>query len=86
MKLLGQLEQVPLKIRAKKDQEKILSAFDDEEMESFIIDLRPFIQKNPFCINAGARCSGDPHCSHYLFGFTCESCTVVCSILRSAFD
>ncbi|GMH42780.1 hypothetical protein BSKO_10699 [Bryopsis sp. KO-2023] len=57
LSVLERLEQVPLKIRAKEDQERILSSFTAEEMETFIIDLRPFIQKHPFCINANASLS-----------------------------
>ncbi|GMH33746.1 hypothetical protein BSKO_01580 [Bryopsis sp. KO-2023] len=52
--LLARLEQVPLKIRAKEDQEPILGSFTMDEMEQYYVDLRPFMQRQPFLIQSNA--------------------------------
>lgn len=54
LELLGKLEQVPLKIRAKEDQEPILNSFTADELEDYFVDLRPFMQRHPFLIHADA--------------------------------
>lgn len=55
MALLSRLEQVPLRIRVKEDQEPILNSFSHEELEELYLDLRPFMQKHPFLIHSNAR-------------------------------
>ena len=49
------LEQVPLKIRAKADQEPILNSLSKTDLEECYMDLRPFMQRHPFCIHSNAR-------------------------------
>jgi len=52
---LSKLEQVPLKLRANVDQEPILSSLTEEDLNDKYIDLRPFMQRHPFCIHSSAR-------------------------------
>lgn len=52
--LLEKLEQVPLKIRAKEDQDAILQSLSADDLEDVHLDLRPFMQRHPFCIQENA--------------------------------
>eukprot|EP00210_Caulerpa_lentillifera_P000973 g938.t1 len=52
LELLQRLEQVPLKIRAKADQEPILNSLTESDLEDCYMDLRPFMQRHPFCIHS----------------------------------
>ena len=56
MSLLEKLEQRPLKIRCKEDQEIIIRSLSGPELE-MLIDLRPFMQRNPFIVHADASLS-----------------------------
>lgn len=53
--LLQKLEQVPLKLRANVDQEPILNSLSAYDMDECYLDLRPFMQRHPFCIHSNAR-------------------------------
>lgn len=54
--LLERLEQRPLKVRPKEDYERIVRSLTEEELES-MMDLRPFMQRNPFVVQADANLS-----------------------------
>ncbi|DBB10920.1 TPA: hypothetical protein ACH3X3_007381 [Trebouxia sp. C0006] len=54
--LLERLEQRPLKVRPKEDYERIVCSLTEEELES-MMDLRPFMQRNPFVVQADANLS-----------------------------
>ena len=56
LNLLERLEQRPLKVRPKEDYERIVSGLSNAELES-MIDLRPFMQRNPFVVQADANLS-----------------------------
>ncbi|KAL3138646.1 hypothetical protein ABBQ32_006406 [Trebouxia sp. C0010 RCD-2024] len=56
IELLDKLEQFPLKIRAKEEQESILRGLTDDERHMYI-DLRPFMQRTPFLVHANASLS-----------------------------
>ncbi|DBA70944.1 TPA: hypothetical protein ACH3X2_011387 [Trebouxia sp. C0005] len=56
IELLDKLEQFPLKIRVKEEQESILRDLTDEERQMYI-DLRPFMQRTPFLVHANASLS-----------------------------
>lgn len=56
MTLLERLEQRPLKVRAKDDQDAILRALAEEDLE-LLVDVRPFMQRNPFIVHADASLS-----------------------------
>ena len=56
LNLLERLEQRPLKVRPKEDYERIVCGLSNAELES-MIDLRPFMQRNPFVIQADANLS-----------------------------
>ena len=49
--LLEALEQVPLKVRLE-EQEGILGALTPEELAGCALDLRPFMQRTPFVLQA----------------------------------
>lgn len=49
--LLEALEQVPLKVRLE-EQEGILGALTPEELATCALDLRPFMQRTPFVLQA----------------------------------
>lgn len=55
LSLLSRLEQVPLKVQPKEDQEPILNSFTSDELEDYYMDLRPFMQRHPFLIHSTAR-------------------------------
>eukprot|EP01025_Chloroclados_australasicus_P012437 TRINITY_DN1572_c0_g1_i2.p1 TRINITY_DN1572_c0_g1~~TRINITY_DN1572_c0_g1_i2.p1 ORF type:complete len:958 (-),score=133.08 TRINITY_DN1572_c0_g1_i2:534-3407(-) len=57
LKLLDELEQIPIKIRSKEDQDGILAGLREKELEECYIDLRPFMQKHPYVIHADASLS-----------------------------
>ena len=54
--LLERLEQRPLKVRPKEDYERIVRGLSESELES-LMDLRPFMQRNPFVVQADANLS-----------------------------
>ncbi|KAK9816592.1 hypothetical protein WJX72_002361 [[Myrmecia] bisecta] len=54
--LLEKLEDRPLKLRPKDDQERIIRGLESLELE-FLVDLRPFMQRNPFVVHADASLS-----------------------------
>ena len=54
--LLERLEQRPLKLRAKDDQEAILRSLGEEELDR-LVDIRSFMQRNPFMVHADASLS-----------------------------
>ena len=54
--LLERLEQRPLKVRPKEDYERIVRGLSAAELDS-MIDLRPFMQRNPFVVQADANLS-----------------------------
>ena len=56
MRLLEKLENRPLKIRSKADQERIVRGLAGPELE-MLVDLRPFMQRNPFVVHADASLS-----------------------------
>ena len=56
LKLLEKLEQRPLKLRPKDDQEPIIRSLGPAQMEQ-MLDLRPFMQRNPFVVHADASLS-----------------------------
>lgn len=56
MQLLEKLENRPLKVRCKEDQEKIIRSLSGPELE-MLVDLRPFMQRNPFIVHADASLS-----------------------------
>ena len=56
MNLLERLEQRPLKVRPKEDYERIVRGLSAADLES-MIDLRPFMQRNPFVVQADANLS-----------------------------
>ncbi|CAD7694881.1 unnamed protein product [Ostreobium quekettii] len=53
LELQDQLDAYPMRLSAKADQEKILSAVPAEVMER-VLDLRPFMQRQPFFVNSTA--------------------------------
>jgi len=56
LKLLEKLEQRPLKLRPKDDQEPIIRGLSPAQLEQ-LMDLRPFMQRNPFVVHADASLS-----------------------------
>ena len=56
LKLLQKLEQRPLKLRPKDDQEPIIRSLGPQQLEQ-MLDLRPFMQRNPFVVHADASLS-----------------------------
>ena len=56
LKLLEKLEQRPLKLRPKDDQEPIIRSLGPQQLEQ-MLDLRPFMQRNPFVVHADASLS-----------------------------
>ena len=56
LNLLERLEQRPLKVRPKEDYERIVRGLSAAELDS-MIDLRPFMQRNPFVVQADANLS-----------------------------
>lgn len=56
MRLLQQLENRPLKIRCKEDQEKIIRSLSGAELE-LLVDIRPFMQRDPFVVQSDASLS-----------------------------
>jgi len=56
LNLLERLEQRPLKVRPKEDYERIVRGLSETELES-MMDLRPFMQRNPFVVQADANLS-----------------------------
>ena len=52
--LLEALEQVPLKVRLE-EQEGILGALTPEDLATCALDLRPFMQRTPFVLQARHR-------------------------------
>ena len=56
MRLLGLLENRPLKIRCKSDQEQIIRGLSGHDLD-MLVDLRPFMQRNPFIVHADASLS-----------------------------
>lgn len=56
MRLLEKLENRPLKIRCKEDQEKIIRILAGSEME-LLVDMRPFMQRDPFIVQSDASLS-----------------------------
>lgn len=57
LEMLDALEQVPLKVNVKTEEDEILNAFTEDELEKYYLDLRPFIQQHPFCIHENASLS-----------------------------
>ena len=55
-RLLERLEQRPLKLRPKEDVERIIRGLSAAE-EDLLMDLRPFMQRNPFVVQADASLS-----------------------------
>lgn len=56
MKLLEKLEQRPIKLRPKDDQEPIIRSLPAAQLD-MMMDLRPFMQRNPFVVHADASLS-----------------------------
>lgn len=56
MRLLEKLENRPLKIRCKEDQETIIRSLSGSELE-LLVDLRPFMQRDPFIVPSDASLS-----------------------------
>ena len=56
LNLLERLEQRPLKVRPKEDYERVVRGLSQAELES-MMDLRPFMQRNPFVVQADANLS-----------------------------
>ena len=56
MRLLGLLENRPLKVRCKSDQEQIIRGLSGRDLD-MLVDLRPFMQRNPFIVHADASLS-----------------------------
>lgn len=56
MHLLEQLEQRPIKVRTKDDQERIIRSLTPAEQD-MMLDLRPFMQRSPFVVHADANLS-----------------------------
>lgn len=56
MRLLEKLENRPLKIRCKEDQETIIRSLSGSELE-LLVDLRPFMQRDPFIVQSDASLS-----------------------------
>ena len=50
------MEQRPLKLRPKEDAERVFSGLSPDE-EGMLMDLRPFMQRNPFVVQADASLS-----------------------------
>lgn len=55
-RLLERLEQRPLKLRPKEDVERVIRGLSAAE-EDLLMDLRPFMQRNPFVVQADASLS-----------------------------
>ena len=56
MRLLEKLENRPLKIRCKEDQETIIRSLSGSELD-LLVDLRPFMQRDPFIVQSDASLS-----------------------------
>ena len=56
MRVLEKLENRPLKIRCKEDQETIIRSLSGLELE-LLVDLRPFMQRDPFIVPSDASLS-----------------------------
>jgi hypothetical protein len=56
LRLLERLEQRPLKLRPKEDDERVMCGLADAELD-MLLDLRPFMQRNPFVVQADASLS-----------------------------
>lgn len=56
LQLLERLEQRPLKVRPKEDYERIVRGLSTADLEC-MLDLRPFMQRNPFVVQADANLS-----------------------------
>lgn len=56
MRLLEKLENRPLKIRCKEDQEKIVRSLAGSELD-LLVDIRPFMQRDPFIVQSDASLS-----------------------------
>ena len=56
MRLLEKLENRPLKIRCKEDQETIIRTLSGSELE-LLVDVRPFMQRDPFIVQSDASLS-----------------------------
>ncbi|CAK0770655.1 hypothetical protein CVIRNUC_003789 [Coccomyxa viridis] len=56
LRLLEKLDQRPLKLRTKDDQEPIVRGLGPAQLEQ-MLDLRPFMQRNPFVVAADASLS-----------------------------
>ena len=54
--LLEKLEQRPLKLRPKDEQERVIRSLSAADME-MLVDLRPFMQRNPHVVQADASLS-----------------------------
>lgn len=56
LQLLERLEQRPLKVRPKEDYERIVRGLSTADLEC-MLDLRPFMQRTPFVVQADASLS-----------------------------
>ena len=56
LSLLERLEQRPLKVRPKEEYDRIVRGLSSADMEC-MLDLRPFMQRNPFVVQADASLS-----------------------------
>ncbi|KAI7845409.1 hypothetical protein COHA_001114 [Chlorella ohadii] len=56
LRALEEMQQIPLKIRVREDQEAIIASLSPEDYEA-LLDLRPFMQRSPFVVNEDASLS-----------------------------
>lgn len=54
--VLEEMQQIPLKIRVREDQEAILAGLSPSEFDA-LLDLRPFMQRSPYIVNEDASLS-----------------------------
>ena len=56
LNLLEKLEQRPLKLRPKDEQERVIRSLSPADLD-MLVDLRPFMQRNPHVVQADASLS-----------------------------
>lgn len=56
LQALEEMQQIPLKIRVREDQEAIIASLSPEDHEA-LLDLRPFMQRSPYVVNEDASLS-----------------------------
>eukprot|EP01025_Chloroclados_australasicus_P045910 TRINITY_DN5061_c0_g1_i3.p1 TRINITY_DN5061_c0_g1~~TRINITY_DN5061_c0_g1_i3.p1 ORF type:complete len:975 (-),score=102.89 TRINITY_DN5061_c0_g1_i3:1065-3989(-) len=55
--LIECLEEIPMKMRLKEEQEEVLTSLTEEIIKNFYVDLRPFMRRHPYLMHEDAPLS-----------------------------